>query len=176
MNNLFDLINLAAQKPELVKSLASQFGLSEQQTENASQMLMSAVAGGLMNNIQKGGAESLMAALEKGNHENLLNKTKIEGENLFNVVQEGNNILGHILGSKEVSRQVAGAVEQKTDIDAQILKTMLPIIAAVVMGLLSQSMKQQGSNQFAGNIMSLIDMNKDGSPIDDILRIIGTTR
>ncbi len=174
MNNFLDLINYASQKPEMVKALAGQFGLDEKQTDAVSKMLISAVAGGMLNNVKNGGLDSLIGALDTGKHEEMLGKVKTPGENLFNVVQEGNGILGHVLGSKEVSRQVAGVVEKKTDIDAAIIKTMLPIIAAVVMGLLSQYRQKQGNEQFSSGLMGMLDMNQNGSPVDDILRIVGS--
>ncbi len=176
MTNFLDLINYASQRPEMVRALAGQFGLDQKQTEDVSKMLMSAVAGGMLNNIQNGGLENLMAALQNGQHEALLEKAKTPGANLFNVVQEGNGILGHVLGSKEVSKQVAGAVEQKTNVEAEIIKTMLPIIASVVMGLLAQTQRKQGNQQFAGNMLGMLDMNKDGNPMDDIIRLVGVLK
>ncbi|MCB1680940.1 MAG: DUF937 domain-containing protein [Rhodospirillales bacterium] len=176
MNNFLDLINYAAQRPEMIRSLAGQFGLDQKQTDNVSKMLISAVAGGMLNNIQNGGLENLMGALENGQHEKLLEKAKAPGANLFNVIQEGNDILGHILGSKDVSRQVAGAVEQKTNVEAEIIKTMLPIIAAVVMGMLDQTRRKQGNSQFSGSLLNMLDMNHDGSPVDDIIRLVGSLK
>lgn len=176
MNNFFDLINYAAQKPEMVRSLAAQFGLDQKQTDDVSKMLMSAVAGGMLNNIQNGGLDSLKQALENGQHEQLLEKVKTPGANLFNVVQEGNGILGHVLGSKEVSRQVANAVGQKTNVEADIIKTMLPIIASVVMGLLAKSQRQQGNSHFSGNMLGMLDLNQDGNPVDDIMRLVGSLK
>ncbi|MBK6896017.1 MAG: DUF937 domain-containing protein [Alphaproteobacteria bacterium] len=176
MNNFLDLINYAAQKPEMVSSLAAQFGLDQKQTDEVTKMLISAVAGGMLNNVKNGGLENLTKAIETGQHEQLLEKVKTPGANLFNVVQEGNGILGHILGSKDVSRQVASAVQQKTNVEADIIKTMLPIIASTVMGLLAQSQRKQGSSQFSGNMLGMLDMNQDGNPIDDIFRLIGSLK
>lgn len=176
MQNFHEFVNYAAHRPEMMRALAGQFGLDQKQTDTITQMLMSAIAGGLLTNIQREGAEPLIDALENGKHEKLLEKAKTPGENLFNVLQEGNGILGHILGNKDVSRQVAGAIEQKTNVEAQIIKTMLPIIAAVVMGLLAQNHRKQGAEEFSGNLMSLIDMNRDGSPIDDIVRLVGALK
>ena len=176
MNNFLDLINYASQRPELIQSLASQFGLDQKQTDTVSQMLISAVAGGMLTNIQKQGAAPLINALESGNHEKLLEKAKSPGENLFNVLQEGNGILSHVLGRKDVSRQVAGAVEKKTNTEAAIIKTMLPIIATIVMGLLAQSSRKQGNDQLSGNLLGMLDMNGDGSPVDDIVRLVGALK
>lgn len=46
----------------------------------------------------------------------------------------GNDILGQIFGSKDVSRGVAEEVAGSTGIDSAILKKMLPILAMAVVG------------------------------------------
>lgn len=48
--------------------------------------------------------------------------------------QPGNDILGQIFGSKDVSRGVAEEVAGSTGIGSDILKRMLPILAMAVMG------------------------------------------
>jgi hypothetical protein len=47
---------------------------------------------------------------------------------------DGNGILGHILGSKDVSRQVAAQASARTGIGADVLKKMLPLVATLAMG------------------------------------------
>ena len=49
----------------------------------------------------------------------------------------GNEILGQIFGSKEVSRTVAGQASQSTGIDPALLKKMLPLLAMAVTGYLA---------------------------------------
>lgn len=49
-------------------------------------------------------------------------------------VEAGNDILGQIFGSKDVSRGVAEEVAGSTGISSDILKRMLPILAMAVMG------------------------------------------
>ncbi len=49
-------------------------------------------------------------------------------------VADGNGILGHLFGSKEVSRAVADHAAQATGIGQDILKQMLPALASMVMG------------------------------------------
>ena len=48
--------------------------------------------------------------------------------------QPGNDILGEIFGSKDVSRGVAEEVAGSTGISADLLKRMLPILAMAVVG------------------------------------------
>ena len=49
-------------------------------------------------------------------------------------VQEGNGILGHLLGSKDVSRNVAAQAAGSTGIDSSLIKKALPLIAGLAMG------------------------------------------
>jgi hypothetical protein len=44
----------------------------------------------------------------------------------------GNQILGHIFGSKEKSREVAGQASEQSGVDPSILKKLLPIVAGAV--------------------------------------------
>ena len=53
--------------------------------------------------------------------------------------QQGNDILGNIFGSKDVSRGIAGEVAAITGIDEGVLKKMLPILAMAVAGYLAKS-------------------------------------
>ncbi len=52
--------------------------------------------------------------------------------------QQGNDILGNIFGSKDVSRGVAGEVSALTGIDENILKKMLPILAMAAAGYMAK--------------------------------------
>ncbi len=60
---------------------------------------------------------------------------------------EGNGILGHLFGSKELSRAVAAQASQATGIGQDVLKQMLPAIASMLMGSL---FKQTNSQVQAG--------------------------
>jgi hypothetical protein len=56
-------------------------------------------------------------------------------------VADGNGILGHLLGSKEVSREIASRASTQTGVSADALKQMLPLAATLMMGVFS---KQSG--------------------------------
>jgi len=45
-------------------------------------------------------------------------------------VQDGNGILGHIFGSKDVSREVAARASAQSGVGADVLKKLLPIGAS----------------------------------------------
>ena len=112
-------------------------------------------------------------------------------------VAAGNDILGQIFGSKDVSRSVAAHGASQTGLDPELLKKMLPLLAMLVGGYLSSrgggadggfgsilgsilgggqsapaaapAPAPAASGGILGGLGSLIDMNHDGNPLDDIL-------
>ena len=92
-------------------------------------------------------------------------------------VAEGNELLGVLTGSKENSRALASDVGSQLGISADSIKTLLPMIAPMIAGMLNNQLKTsnlQGSAD-SGSMMSMLtqflDQNKDGSIVDDIFRI-----
>ncbi|MEO7815367.1 MAG: DUF937 domain-containing protein [Sphingomicrobium sp.] len=53
-------------------------------------------------------------------------------------IDQGNNILGQIFGSKDGSRAVAADAAQKSGVSSDLLKKMLPIVAMLVAGYLAK--------------------------------------
>ncbi|MEM8636431.1 MAG: DUF937 domain-containing protein, partial [Pseudomonadota bacterium] len=49
-----------------------------------------------------------------------------------------------LLGSKDMSRQVAAQASQRSGVDNGIMKQMLPLVAAMAMGSLSKQSKEPG--------------------------------
>lgn len=119
-------------------------------------------------------------------------------------VSKGNDVLGQIFGSKDVSRTVADHAGAQAGIDPAILKKMLPLLAMLVGGYLSarasgsgtESSSSGGLGSILGGILgnttgsvgsgaggglagglgglgSLIDLNGDGNPLDDIINMAG---
>ena len=78
---------------------------------------------------------------------------------------DGNKILGHLLGSKDVSRNVAAHAAESAGIDASTIKKALPMLASLVMGAMSK--KDVASNP--GVLGNLIDKDGDGVGLDDVL-------
>ena len=86
----------------------------------------------------------------------------------------GNNILGQIFGSKDVSRNVASHAAKETGLEAGLLKKMLPLLASVAISSLGkQNQQQQQANAGfdLGAISSFLDADKDGQIMDDVLRL-----
>ena len=87
-----------------------------------------------------------------------------------------------MLGSKDVSRQVAAQASAQTGLGADVLKKMLPLVATLVMGAMSRQAASGGAGSLQGASGSggLLDMlggmlgqNRDGSGLDDITGLIG---
>lgn len=171
---------LEAQGGNGVKQLANQFGLESNQANSVLAQLIPALAGGVKKNVQQGGLDSLISALNSGNHSQYLdNPSQLENAS---TISEGNAILGHLLGSKDVSRNVASHAAQNTGVDSSILKKMLPIIATMVMGGMSKQSQNGGvlgsllgggqsrqSSGLEGMLTSFLDQDGDGSVVDDLM-------
>lgn len=177
--NLVETI-LNQQNGAAVRQIESQFGLEPQQSRSALAALVPALAVGLQRNAQSaGGLESLLAALSSGGHEQYVeDPTTLE---LPETLEDGNGILSHVFGSKDVSRQVASRAAAQTGLGADLLKRMLPMVATLVMGTLARRTSRQGptASAGAGGIMDLLggalDQNRDGSMVDDVIGILGRT-
>lgn len=178
---------MEAQGGDVLKQLAGQFNLAPDQAGKAMGSLMPALTAGMKKNIAtEDGVTGLMKALQGGKHQRYIdNPSEIVGQA---AIDDGNGILGHVLGSKDASRQVASEAAQKTGIDVGILKKMLPMVAAMTMGGMSKetgsggaggalggalgSMLGGGSQAksgAAGMLGKLLDSDGDGSVMDDVM-------
>jgi hypothetical protein len=172
MNPILEML-INANDGGTVQQLSRQFGLSEDQTQGALGQLVPAVMAGLQQNTtSEGGLGSLLGALSNGNHSQYVENPELLGQQ--STVADGNGILGHIFGSKDVSRSVAGQAAQQTGIGTDIMKQMLPIVATMVMGSLSkQNAVAAGSESSGSFLTSLLDQNRSGGIADDVAGLLG---
>lgn len=177
MNPILDMV-LNAAGGAAAQQVGQRFGLSSDQTASALQQLVPALMAGVQRNAsQEGGMESLLGALTGGNHSQYLDNPDLLGQD--STTSDGNAILGHILGSKDVSRAVASQAADQTGIGADILKQMLPVVATMVMGGLSKThasapaAEESTGGSAAGLLGSLLDQNRDGSVVDDVAGMLG---
>jgi hypothetical protein len=129
---------------KVIGQIARQLGIPESMAQMAAGAPLPALTKGLAKNASKpGGLEDLLGALTGGKHAAYVDnpETVTQPE----AIEDGNNILGHIFGSKDVSRNVAGQASQKTGIDAGILKQMLPMLAGSTLGTLEKQVGTQRS-------------------------------
>jgi hypothetical protein len=166
-----------------VRQLAAQLGLNETQAASAVSALVPALSNGLRQNAQTpDGLSGLAAALTGGNHRRYIEDPVALGDAA--TIADGNGILGHILGSKDVSRQVAAQAGAQTGLAPDVMKRMLPLVATLVMGAMSRQTAKAGAPSLtsaggAGGILDMLggalDQNRDGSMLDDLGGIIGRT-
>jgi hypothetical protein len=173
-----DILNdiIAAQGGGAVRQIGSQLGLGEEQTTSALSALVPELAAGLQQNVQgQGGLAGLITALSGGSHEQYLDNPTALGEPA--AVDQGNTILGQLLGSKEASREVAGRAAARTGLSADVLKRMLPLAATLLMGALARRTGGQqagaATGGLGGMLGSLLDGNRNGSMADDVAGALG---
>jgi hypothetical protein len=120
-----------------IEALAAQLGIPHEQAQRGAEALLPSVLGGMGDNTASldGHVESL------GGHNLAQNVVGPEPTQ----IDRGNQLLGGIFGSKDVSRQVATHAAEGSGLDPALLKRMLPILAMLVAGHLSgRSAGQQG--------------------------------
>lgn len=181
-----------------IQSMAQELGVSESQARSGAAALLPAILGGFKKQTQSSGLDGLGGLLgQLGGGSLLDNVLSPEPTD----VGRGNDVLGQIFGSKDVSRTVAQDAAAKTGLNPSILKKMLPILAMLVAGYMA---RQHGGNaaqtqaggdgslggllggllgggrsnaggpmQGGGGLASMLDMNGDGNPLDDILKMAG---
>ena len=123
--------------PQVIQQLARVAGIGEGDAQTGLEALLPAVAAGLQRNSKGAtGLESLAKALGSGAHQRYLDEPQSLGDARTRV--DGNAILGHIFGSKQVSRNVAGHAAGASGLDSTLLKQLLPVVASLAMGALSK--------------------------------------
>ena len=180
-----------------LQSMARELGVSEAQAASGAEALLPALLGGFKRQAQAqpAGLEGLGALLGQlggsGLLDNVLSADPTD-------VRRGDDVLGQVFGSRDVSRAVANDAANRSGLDPALLKKMLPILAMLVAGYMA---RQRGAAQptaagagglggllggllggaagtpqrptAGGGLASILDMNNDGNPLDDILRMGG---
>ena len=155
---LFDMLT-RAQNGNAVEQMARQYGLDQSQVQEAMAALMPAFSQGLKRNASNpNDLGAFLNALSSGQHAQYFE----DATRAFSPhgMQEGNGILGHLFGSKDLSRAVAAQASQATGIGQDVLKQMLPALATMIMGgLFKQSTGQVQAAGFGGA----------GNPLQEII-------
>jgi len=185
-----------------LQSMARELGVSESQATAGAAVLIPAILGGFKKQAQPTGLEGLAGMLGGLGGGSLMDD--VLGPQPTNVTR-GNDVLGQIFGSPEVSRTVARNASAQTGLDPALLKKMLPMLAMLVAGF----MARQGGARAAepptgagglgggmggdlggllggllgggrgagrsaqGGLASMLDLDGDGNPLDDILGMAG---
>ncbi len=183
-----------------LQSMASELGIDESQAASGAAALLPAILGGFKKQAQTqptglDGLGSLLGQLGgSGLLDDLLGPQPTD-------VSRGNNVLGQIFGSKDVSRAVASNASSQTGLGTDLLKKMLPMLAMAVAGFMAKqgsggtARRPSGGGGLVGllggllggqsrsgasasgaglpGLASMLDMDGDGNPLDDILGMLG---
>ena len=184
-----------------LRSMARELGVSETQAASGAEALAPAILGGFKKQAQSnsGGLEGLGSLLGQLGGGGLLDEVLAPHPT---DVSRGNDVLGQIFGSKDVSRTVAQDAAAQSGLDPSLLKKMLPMLAMLLAGYMA---KQRGAGAVtqpstggglgdllggllggraagagsvapdatAPGLASMLDLNGDGNALDDILRMAG---
>ncbi len=155
------------QQSGAITSMARELNIDERTAQTGAGALLPAIVAGMGRSATGGGGGvgnglgGLAGAILGGGGGGLLESVLAPKQTPVN---QGNDILGSIFGTKDVSRSVASEVSGVTGIDESLLKKMLPILAMAVAGYLAkgggqssgQSSGQQGGGGALGGILGSI--------------------
>jgi len=156
-----------------IGELANTVGLGSADTKKLIGALAPALLGGIKKNTASdSGLAGLRRALETGGHERYLEDPALLRSDTTR--EDGNNILGHLFGSKDVSRNVAAHAAGETGIDAGIITKALPLLAGLAMAAMSKKTsagRDLGPSINEGGLGPLGDLlgGSDGFGLDDVL-------
>ena len=181
-----------------IQSVARELGVSEDQAASGAAALLPALLGGFKKQAQAQptGLDGLAGMLGGLGGGGLLDD--VLGPQPTSV-NRGNDVLGQIFGSKDVSRTVAQTAATRTGLDPSLVKKMLPMLAMLVAGYMAKQSRATASPQTGGGLgkmggglgnvlagmvggsgqgglpglASLLDLDRDGNPLDDILGMAG---
>lgn len=178
-----------------LKSVAQELGVSDTEAAHGADALIPAILGGLKKQAQgrpgENGLEGWLGDLGGGGLlEDVLSPAPTH-------VERGNDVLGQLFGSKDVSRAVAQNAALQSQLPADLLKKMLPMVAMLVTGLMAKGQgaaagsPDSSTNHGLGHILgralgsggrgadasggwtSMLDLDGDGNALDDIMRMAG---
>jgi hypothetical protein len=157
-----------------LESMTRELGITESQAMTGAAALLPSILGGFKKQVrsQPTGLEGLGGLLGQLGGGGLLDEVLAPEPTDVN---HGNDVLGQIFGSKDVSRTVADNAASQTGLDPGLLKKMLPILAMLVAGYMARQ-GRAGAGQKASptsGLASMLDLNGDGNPLDDILGMAG---
>lgn len=181
------ILNVLAQQlgGDTINQLSQQLGTDPQNTQSAVNAALPLLLSALGRNTENPqGAQSLFNAVVNDHNGSVLNDVAgflMSGGN----PQDGNGILGHILGGARPN--VEQGISQVSGLNQSTTSQLLTMLAPLVMGGLGQVQQQQGldasglagllggarehADSQLGGLASLLDMNHDGSILDEVLSI-----
>ena len=158
---------------DLLKQVSKTSGLDEKSSSDLLKTLGSAMMGQVKGRVESGKHDSngLEDLINNSKYANMIDAPSSH-YNDSRMVENGNDLLKHITGSKEGSREIASQVSKKTGVSSSIIKSLLPMLAPLIIGSLGKGMLGGSSNvapkEPGGLLTSMLDFDNDGSIIDDV--------
>ena len=167
--NLLDLLDSVGGQ-ESLGNLAGNLGIDSSKTNDLVNALAPMLVGALKKQTSsEDGLAGLRNALQTGKHQEYVdNPASMTSKE---TVRDGNNILGHLLGSKDVSRNVAAQAAASTGIDVSLIKQALPLLAGLAMGAMSKKSNAGQSLDNSGTDLLSSLTGGDGIDVDDVLNL-----
>ena len=152
MINLAEIMQ-AAQGGNAYNNLANQFGIAPEQAEQAVQALLPAFSMGLQQqSASMDGWQNILGSLSKASSSAEFFDS--DGDGIPDHLEtEGQNALGAMLGTPEVSDAVATHAAQFAGLPNSLIQQMLPVIASMVMGGLFKGASNSGLGGLLGQMM-----------------------
>lgn len=191
MAGILDLLNSDMGKA-IVNGVAGQTNQPQNKTNDVLTMALPVLMQAMKRNVSSPqGAEGLLNALNKKHDGSILDNLSglFEGGVDISVLNDGNKILSHVLGSKK--QHVENAIGARTGMDSNSVATILKVAAPILMGVLGKQTKEKKINDTSGleNILggflsgnskknersfieSILDADGDGSIIDDVAGMV----
>jgi len=170
------LIDMIINNPTIVKTISKQVGINLDDAGSIIGKLAPILMGGAKSNLESDkDSGTLIKHIESNNYAEMFDKPEevIKQGEFTNM---GNEILSELTGSKENSRKVAKHLQEETGISDSIIKSILPMLAPMIIGALTKKSmptlnnnSTQDSSGIEGMLRNLIDQDNDGSMIDDVM-------
>lgn len=132
MNSMTDILSQMGG----LSAIGRELGVSEDQAASGAEALLPAILGGFKKQAQAqpAGLDGLGGLLGQLGGGGLLDSVLSPQPT---DVGRGNDVLGQIFGSKEVSRDVAQSAAASSGLDPALLRRMLPLLAMAVAGFMA---------------------------------------
>jgi hypothetical protein len=151
--NLFDIMQ-SAQGGNAYANLARQFGIAPEQAQQAVEAVLPAFSIGLEQQAQsmEGWSNILSSLASQGQGSQEFYDS--DGDGIPDHLEEqGQNAIGAMFGSPEVTQAVTAQAAQFAGLPATIMQQMLPVIATMVLGGLFKGAANSGLGGLLGQMM-----------------------
>lgn len=191
MSGILDLLGSDLGK-SIISGVAGSTGNDTNKTSSVLTMALPVLMKAMQRNASTPeGAEGLMGAIQGKHNGSILDNL----EGLFGggvneeVKQDGDKILGHVLGAKK--QGVEKILGEKSGLDADSVANILKVAAPILMGVLGKQAQQQnvsstnGIGDLLGGLLggnsadkeqsfleSILDADGDGSIVDDVAGMV----